>query len=240
MNENITARLVRLLEGRGRWIRAGNDNIVRYLSVHLQCGPNHLRELQAVLIESAPPLHVDHEGGRITRVGLQAWVDSTSVETEDAIDLPNDMVAALDYIIRLSDENRRLEAISAASTDGAEALRLAIECDEQNRSLSRQLKESQARVTELETLVSTFDVAGQKSLETRLANANSALDGLRRTVGGQSRLLSQQDQELAAQQRELDGLRKVRAFLDSDEGKMLLMAYEDAQRIAVSIRAVGY
>ncbi len=81
MNANLLQMVIQHLEGRGRWIRAGHDDIVKYLSIRLMCGPNRLGELREVLISDNDVLHVEHANGKISRIGLAAWVNNSGIET---------------------------------------------------------------------------------------------------------------------------------------------------------------
>lgn len=70
------------LESFGRWLRAGHDNIVNYVSIRLASGPQ-TDELRALFRDPPDWLVVDTaEDGRIIRIGLASWLDRTDVETD--------------------------------------------------------------------------------------------------------------------------------------------------------------
>jgi hypothetical protein len=70
------------LESFGRYLRAGNDNIINYVSMWLASGPR-TDELRTIFRDPPDWLVVDTaEDGRIIRIGLSAWLDRTDVETD--------------------------------------------------------------------------------------------------------------------------------------------------------------
>lgn len=70
------------LESFGRYIRAGNDNIINYMSIRLANGPQ-TDELRAIFRDPPDWLVVDTaEDGRIIRIGLSVWLDRIDVETD--------------------------------------------------------------------------------------------------------------------------------------------------------------
>lgn len=79
--QGIATQVHTLLEGRGRWLRAGHDNIVNYVSMLLGNGPQTDDLLE--LFHDAPDwLVVDWVDGHIARIGLSAWQCQGDIETD--------------------------------------------------------------------------------------------------------------------------------------------------------------
>lgn len=240
MNENLLPPVVRLLEGRGRWIRSGQENIVKYLSVRAKCGPNRLQELHDLLIASPEPLHVEHESGRITRVGLRKWLEDSEVETDLAIDMPKDLEQAYEEIVRLRSEIMDLEQLKIASTDADAALEIAEEWQANCNDLRAQLETVTSERDQLLRTLESVGTAEIASLQTQLANARSANESIRATFAEKSQALTDALGENGELKAELEELRAIKQFIASPEGKMLLEAFEFAARgrheIAVLVR----
>lgn len=79
--QGIATQVRVLLEGRGRWLRAGHDNIINYVSMLLGNGPQTDDLLE--LFRDVPDwLFVEWVDGQIIRIGLSAWLCQSDIETE--------------------------------------------------------------------------------------------------------------------------------------------------------------
>lgn len=93
----IEVQVEKWLEGRGRWLRSGGDNLVRYLSVMLGNG-DQANELLDLLTASELPgwLYTECDGRRVTLIGLTQWRTDQAVEYDE---VSNDSweIVALQY-----------------------------------------------------------------------------------------------------------------------------------------------
>jgi hypothetical protein len=79
--QGIATQVHTLLEGRGRWLRAGHDNVVNYVSMLLGNGPQTDDLLE--LFRNAPDwLFVEWVDGQIARIGLSVWQCQDDIETD--------------------------------------------------------------------------------------------------------------------------------------------------------------
>lgn len=229
MNENLLLPSVtRLLKGRGRWIRAGQDNIVKYLSVRIECGPNRIQELHDLLISSPDPLHVEHDSGRIIKIGLRQWIDNDAIETELALDLPKELASAHALIIRQEREIHELERVSAGATDAALALELAVSSEADCVDLRAQLEQVIAERNELQRQLAAIDTPEIATLRTQLANAQSANESIRRAFGTQAQELTAALRTISELKTENQDLSEMKEFLQSREGHALLHVVDAA------------
>lgn len=138
MSQNLHNQVVRLLVARGRWIRAGRDNIVAYLSVQLECGPGQLDVIRQTLLAGEAPLHVEQSCGRIVRIGLSDWVGNDAILVEE---VPGDVEAAW---LRIAELERQTNSLQADRADAEAALQLGQEAEMQLADCERQLAEALA------------------------------------------------------------------------------------------------
>lgn len=78
----IVRQVTVYLEGRNRWLHAGNNNLPAYLSVMLGHGPQ-VDTLNALFRDPPEELVVESESGRITRVGLASWLEQDEREIDE-------------------------------------------------------------------------------------------------------------------------------------------------------------
>lgn len=79
--QGIASQVRVLLEGRGRWLKAGHDNIINYVSMLLGNGPQTDDLLE--LFRDAPDwLFVEWVDGQIARIGLSVWQCQDGIETD--------------------------------------------------------------------------------------------------------------------------------------------------------------
>lgn len=138
MVTNLEKLLVSWLDGRGRWLRAGNDSLPRYLSAQLHCGPNRLGELTSLLRSPSESLYVEQtELGKITLVGLAAWQDCDEILTDD---VPEDLMTAWQLIAELREQ---LKQRSTIEEERDTALQLASEAEGLLQTARQKLSEAQ-------------------------------------------------------------------------------------------------
>lgn len=139
MTTNLEKILVAWLEGRGRWLRAGNDALPRYLSTQMHCGPNRLQELTELLRTAPASLYVEQTGtGKITLVGLAIWQQQDDIATDH---VPEDLASAWQLIAKLYTQ-LALQAVAAG--DHEAALELASEAEGSLQAVHHELAEWKA------------------------------------------------------------------------------------------------
>ena len=120
---NLYNQLIEWLNKRGRWTRAGNNDLPRYLSIQLRCGPSRVSELVCLLREAPGELHVESEQGKIRMVGLTGWLDDDTKPTDE---IPSELEAAWLMIGDLLADVTRSER---AASDSEAAFALAAEME---------------------------------------------------------------------------------------------------------------
>ena len=120
----IAQQVISYLEGRRSWLRSGGNNLPAYLSVALGNGPQ-VDALNELFRDPPPELFVEHEGIRVTRVGLTAWCEQADVESED---VPEDLSQAWATISLLLAKTAFLEGrVTSLEDELEEGLDLLIE-----------------------------------------------------------------------------------------------------------------
>lgn len=164
----IETQAKKWLEGRGRWLRSGGDNLVRYWSVMLGNG-DQVDDLVALLTADDLPdwLYVERDGRRVTLVGLAQWRTDQDVEYDEVSD-DAWVIVAVQYaeIARLQQQvetvttnHRELEelcseltapqrqAVSSVSSHGPME---QLACD--HATLEQELGEARARAVALDSV----------------------------------------------------------------------------------------
>lgn len=164
----IATQVEKWLEGRGRWLRSGGDNLVRYLSVMLGNG-DQVDDLVELLAADEQPdwLYVERDGRRVTLIGLAEWRTDQAVEYDEVSDDAWGIVAAqyaeitrLQQLLGAANERGDgFEELCSQLTDPSAPTGVvaAIEesaespvCD--HGSLEREVSELRAKVTALDSV----------------------------------------------------------------------------------------
>jgi hypothetical protein len=174
MNQvNLYELLVEWLKKRNRWIRAGNDDLPRFLSIQLACGQGRVSELVQILRDAPGELHVEQDCGRIRLVGLQAWLTSDTIATTE---VPSGQEAAWLLVGQMLGRSAELERdLRQAESDREAALELALATEltslppEATEVVEDQSKSEREQVLEAEL----------EQTKRRLANTEAALETTR-------------------------------------------------------------
>lgn len=206
-NENLHNSLVTWLEGRGRRVRAGHDNLPNYLSAMLQCGPNHTAEIKEILLGESDVLYVEHTGNRITLVGLKAWQKDDKIETDE---VSTDVAQLWANMAELQHE---LVLERAKNVDVEAVLELSADMERQLAAMTPRLRELNAEVTQLGLQLAAplqSDTEEVAQLKRQLAGAVSS----RATL---NEAFQQKCGELAEAKKSLRAFARFRALLDYPE-----------------------
>ncbi|MDB5177644.1 MAG: hypothetical protein JWO61_27 [Candidatus Saccharibacteria bacterium] len=171
MNQvNLHDLLVEWLKKRNRWIRAGNNDLPRFLSIQLACGQRRVSELVQILRDAAGELHVEQDCGRIKMVGLQSWLTNEAIATTEIPSGQDDVWLLVGQLLGRTAELER--DLLRAEADREVALELA---------LAAELTPSSALT--METVDDRSKSERERGLETelaqtkrRLANTTAALE----------------------------------------------------------------
>ena len=142
-NENLHNSLVTWLEGRGRWVRAGHDNLPNYLSAMIQCGPNHTGEIKEILLGESDVLYVEHTDRKITLVGLKAWQAADGIETDEVSTDVTELWASL------AELQHELVLERAKDVDVEAVLQLSADMEREIAAMRPRLQELNEEVTQL-------------------------------------------------------------------------------------------
>lgn len=203
-NENLHNSLVTWLEGRGRWLRAGHDNLPNYLCAMLGCGPGNLAGLKELLLGESDVLYVERTGNRITLVGLKAWRTDDQIETDEVSTDVEEL-----WAMRASDQ-LEIALLRARMVDVDAVLELLAEYELELAALrprNRELTEENAQLQLQRAAPQQSDSAEVAQLKRQLAGVISSRTNL-------SEMFHEKCGQLRTAQKELRTFRKLRPLLD--------------------------